>query len=309
MSSAEKNLVFVKHKKKNFSFIVCLLIEKTKELKESVKMTDANEKLVVVTGATGHVGSWIVKDLLDHGYRVRATVRNIKQSRYDFLKQMDKANRLELVEFDLVKDDAKSFASNVLKDDCELVIHTASPYFLSVKDATRDLVNPAVQGSLKVLEACSFPSSKVKRVIVTSSIAAITDSPKRDYVYTELDWNESSGLSRNPYYLSKAMSERKAHEWYRQKNPPFVLIFLNPSLCIGPQLNPGGAINTSNRIFLNCVDGYYPVSFAGAWPFVDVRDVAELHRIVLERTDIPHGRYIVHKQSLWMKVRDKCVLC
>ena len=67
-------------------------------------------------------------------------------------------------------------------------MHTASPYALIVNDSQKDLVDPAVRGTLTVLESCKkFPS--IKKVILTSSVAAITDSPISGKKYTENDWN------------------------------------------------------------------------------------------------------------------------
>ncbi len=86
-------------------------------------------------------------------------------------------------------------------------IHTASPYVLDVDDPQTDLVDPAVQGTRNVLEAAR--RGGVHRVVLTSSMAAITDEPGGDEVLTEDDWNEKSSLSRNPY-CSKTMAERKA---------------------------------------------------------------------------------------------------
>ena len=76
-------------------------------------------------------------------------------------------------------------------------MHTASPYSLSVDDPQRDLVEPAVSGTLNVLGACQR-SGTVRRVVLTSSMAAITDEPERDRVLTESDWNTKLSLDRTP---------------------------------------------------------------------------------------------------------------
>jgi len=80
--------------------------------------------LVLVTGATGFLGSHIVKQLLDAGYDVRGTVRNLKNaSKVEPLRQLPSRSRLELVEVDLMD---KDLWKSVVKD-CAYVIHTASP--------------------------------------------------------------------------------------------------------------------------------------------------------------------------------------
>lgn len=72
-------------------------------------------------------------------------------------------------------------------------MHTASLYSLDTKDPQKDLVEPALEGTRNVLGACKKAGS-VKRVVLTSSMAAITDEPESDHVLTENDWNEKSSL-------------------------------------------------------------------------------------------------------------------
>jgi dihydroflavonol-4-reductase len=167
------------------------------------------------------------------------------------------------------------------------VIHAASPYVLDVQDAQRDLVDPAVKGTLAMLQAAAG-SARVKRVVVTSSMAAVTDEPD-GRVLTENDWNEKSSLTRNPYYFSKAEAERAAWRFMAEQNPGFDLAVINPFIVVGPALN--AAINTSNQIFVDLAKGVYPAVMAIDWGFVDVRDVAEAHVRALIAPEAS-GRYI-----------------
>src|SRR5580692_5452091 len=112
--------------------------------------------------------------------------------------------RLELVEADLLR--PETFPAAVA--GCERVLHTASPYALDVKDPQRDLVDPAVQGTRNVLVACKAAGS-VRRVVLTSSMAAVTDEPESDHLLTESDWNTRSTLERNAYYYSKTLAEKE----------------------------------------------------------------------------------------------------
>jgi dihydroflavonol-4-reductase len=83
---------------------------------------------------------------------------------------------------------------------------------MTFDDAQKDLVDPAVKGTTNVLHTCAR-TPDLRRVVLTSSVAAITDSPKPEHTYTEADWNEESSLDRNPYYYSKAMAERAAWDF------------------------------------------------------------------------------------------------
>jgi dihydroflavonol-4-reductase len=254
---------------------------------------------VCVTGASGFIAAHIVRDLLAKGYCVRGTVRNPdRQADLAFLTGLPgAAERLELVKGDLL--DAKGWDAAVA--GCEYVIHTASPYQVHVKDPQRDLVDPAVRGTRHVLDACLWAG--VKRVVLTSSMAAITDEPDRRHVLTEADWNTKSTLDRNPYYYSKVLAEREAWKMVNDERAPFELVVINPYLVIGPSLSPGK--NYSTQIFVNLANGSYPAIPALSWGCVDVRDVSEAHIRAME-TPRASGRYICANEVL--SVRDIAAL-
>lgn len=241
---------------------------------------------VLVTGATGFIASRIVEQLLARGYRVRGTVRSLSNSTAlaPLAALPGAAERLELVVADLNTDDAFDAPAR----DCAFVIHAASPYVLSVTDPQKDLVDPAVEGTRRVLRACAM-SPSVSRVIVTSSMAAITDEPSSDHDLTEADWNTKSTLQRNPYYLSKTLAERAAWDFVEHEKPRFSLVVINPFMVIGPSLAP--SLNTSNQIFVDILKGAYPGIMRLAWGFTDVRDVADAHVRAME-TPSASGRYL-----------------
>jgi dihydroflavonol-4-reductase len=239
---------------------------------------------VCVTGATGFVASWLVKQLLERGVTVRGTVRRVASA--DHLRALPgAAERLELLEADLTV--PGSFEPAVR--GCAVVFHTASPYSIQVDDPQRDLVDPAVNGTLGVLRACAA-APEVLRVVLTSSMAAVTDEPDANRVLTEADWNEKSTLRRNPYYLSKTMAERAAWDFVERERPGFDLVALNPFVIMGPSLAPG--LNVSNQIIADLVNGVYPGILSMTWGIVDVRDVAQAHVRAAE-VQSARGRYLL----------------
>lgn len=250
---------------------------------------------VCVTGASGFVASQIVEDLLEKGYRVRGTVRRAPHTGgYDFLTQLEGASeRLELFQANLLE--PETFEAAV--EGCSYVMHTASPYQLTVEDPQRDLVDPAVRGTLGLLEAV-HKMGGAKRVILTSSMAAVTDEPDSDHVLTEEDWNEKSSLTRNPYYYSKTLAEKAGWEFVESEKPDFDLVVINPFLVIGPSLTP--ALNTSNKVLLDLLNGRTPALVKVAWGLVDVRDVAVAHRLALEN-EAASGRYLCANVTLKMR--------
>ncbi len=252
-------------------------------------------RTVALTGCAGFLASHIAARLLRDGFRVRGSVRSLeKQSGYAHLLRLEGAKeRLELFEADL--HDAAAFRK--LVDGADFVLHTASPYTLDVRDPERDLVRPAVDGTRHVLDACARAAS-VKRVVVTSSMAAITDEPDGARVLTEEDWNESSSLSRNPYYYSKTLAERAAWSFVEERKPSWDLVVVNPFLVIGPSLSPG--VNTSNQVFVDLLRGQYPGIMNLTWGFVDVRDAADAHVLAMTTNDA-HGRYVCAGETISMR--------
>lgn len=247
---------------------------------------------VFVSGATGFIASHLVEQLLDAGHRVRGSVRSLKDpAKVAHLRALAGADdRLELVEADLLAPDA--FGGRL--DGCDVVMHTASPYRLDVRDPQRDLVDPAVQGTRAMLEA-AFATPGIRRVVLTSSIAAITDQPDRGRVYDETDWNTTSSLQRNPYHYSKTLAERAAWQFVEERRPTWDLVVINPSVVIGPSMT--SALNTSNGIIAALLNGTYPVIFDLTWAMVDVRDVAAAHVRAME-TAAAAGRYVCSADSI-----------
>ncbi|MCC6927063.1 NAD-dependent epimerase/dehydratase family protein [Novosphingobium sp.] len=247
---------------------------------------------ILVSGASGFIASHTVAKLLRAGYSVRGTVRDPQKSAaVDFLRTLPGAERLELVAADL--SDENAFHAHAA--DVDFVLHMASPYVLDVENPQRDLVDPAVNGTLAMLEAAAA-STQVRRVVVTSSMAAITDEPD-GRILTEADWNTKSSLSRNPYYFSKVEAERAAWTFMERRNPDFDLISINPFMVAGPALN--SSINTTNQLFVDLAKGSYPALMALEWGFVDVRDVALAHIRAME-APAASGRYICAAENMNM---------
>ncbi len=241
-------------------------------------MTDG--KKVLVTGATGYVASWIVKRLLEEGHHVHATARNISQkNKTAHLQSLADSSPGEITFFeaDLLIDGDFGTAMK----DCEIVYHTASPFITVVKDAQKDLIDPALIGTRNVLhQASACPT--VKRVVLTSSCAAMyTDAIDcKKGPNGELDesiWNDTASINYQPYNYSKTLAEQAAWEIADAQNQ-WKLVCINPSLIFGPAMAPEFSKSESLAIFKQLADG----SLSTGVPRVgigitDVRDVAEAH--------------------------------
>lgn len=236
-------------------------------------------KPVLVTGATGYVAGWLVKKLLDEGITVHAAVRD--PNNLDKLKYL---NELAAKSSGAIK----YFKSELLQpgsyaeamEGCELVYHTASPFTLKVQDKQRDLVDPALNGTINILDTANKTIS-VKRIVVTSSCAAIygdnidvASAPNQ--TLTEDIWNTTSTVSHQAYSYSKVVAEQKAWEMQKAQDR-WDLVVVNPSFVIGPGINPHGT-SESFKIIKQMGDGTMkfgaPEFNIGA---VDVRDLAIAH--------------------------------
>ncbi|KAL8545145.1 hypothetical protein ACS0TY_005366 [Phlomoides rotata] len=244
-------------------------------------------KRVCVTGASGYVASWLVKYLLRHGYTVKASVRDPNDpKKTEHLLLLDGAKeRLKLFEADLLKEG--SF--DAIVDGCDGVFHTASPFFLATNDPQVELIDPALKGTLNVLQSCAKTPS-VKRVVLTSSIVAMfaNGKPRTPDVIVDESWWSDPEFCRQAqqwYMLSKTLAEDAAWKFVKEKNIDMVAI--NPAMVIGPMLQP--TLNTSSASILNLINGAetYPNVTSG---WIDVRDVANAHIMAFENPSAC-GRY------------------
>lgn len=244
------------------------------------------ESPVLVTGVTGFVAAEIVKQLLADGYRVRGTTRDVEGARrHGELTSLEGADeRLELVAADLKNPGA--FTEPMA--GCEYVIHVASPYTLEVEDPQRDLVDPAVNGTISILES-AVATPTVKRIVITSSFAAISSGP-RDEPYDESDWNNTSTLERGPYAFSKTMAERAAWDFMESSDRHFGLVVINPTGVIGPSVVD--RVNQTHEFMIGITNGQSPAIIDISFAVVDVGDVARAH---IKAMEIPSasGRYLV----------------
>lgn len=244
---------------------------------------------VLVTGATGFVAGHVIAELLDHDYAVRATVRDLSAT----AKRAHLEGRgVEFVVADLGSD--AGWAAAV--DGCAFVVHVASPFPSTPPREDRELVEPAVQGTLRVLRAAA--GAGVRRVVLTSSIAAVAHGHDSDEVRTEAHW---SVVDKVPaYQKSKTLAERAAWDFVRSlpADRGLELVAVNPGMILGPVLS--AETSTSHEPILRLLNRAVPGSVNTGWAPVDVRDLAVAHRLAMESPVAPGNRYILAGEPLWM---------
>ncbi|GAA5978589.1 hypothetical protein JCM11641_002780 [Rhodosporidiobolus odoratus] len=275
---------------------------------------------VLLTGASGFLAAHIAHQLLSRGFRVRGTVRSEAKGKYlDDLFQKDGLNRDHKWEWVIVEDVEQEGAFDEAVKGVDAVLHTASPFHFRVNDPHKDLINPAVNGTLSALKAAKKEKG-VKRVVITASFASVVSPYDPVYTFTEKDWNEYSpaqveqhGAQTEPgqsYRASKTLAERAAWKFIEQEKPGFDITTVNPPLIFGPIIHhceSADKLNTSVNNFYNFLLGTKSAEDAqtGFGSFVDVRDVAKIHIEALVTEEAGNERFLVsHSDSSYQPLLD-----
>ena len=225
-------------------------------------------------GGSGFIGCRCILQLLEAGYQVRTTVRNLKR---------EPDVRAMLKEGGAEPGDRLSFTAADLESDagwpdavagCEYVLHVASPFPEHVPKNDDELIVPARDGALRVLRAAR--DAGVKRVVMTSSFAAIGyGQPPQTAPFDETNWTDPEGDDVRAYVKSKTLAERAAWDFLAQEGGDLELSVVNPVGVFGPVL--GSDYSTSILLVQRLMDGALPGCPKLKFGIADVRDVADLH--------------------------------
>lgn len=244
---------------------------------------EKNGKKVLVTGATGHLGFTLVKELITRNYNVRAGVRNSHNTeRNNHLSNLD----VEIVDADLMKPETLRKAV----EGVDGIFQVAAVFALNAKDPQNDIIDPSVTGGLNVLKAAK--EEGVKRIVWTSSMAAVGMGTTSDKPFTEEDWYHQA---KNPYYYAKYKAEWEAWKFAESNN--LDLITINPGYIIGPNFYRH---TPTTKIFEDILFNRLPMIPPMRFNFVDVRDVALAHILAYEKKEAK-GRYICANDVITFK--------
>ncbi len=250
---------------------------------------------VLVTGGSGYIGGWCVIGLLQQGYNVRATVRNLAREgevRAALGKVVDPGNRLSFHAADLMADAGWDEATA----GCEYVLHVASPLGVAEPKDPNELIIPARDGAKRAISAAI--KAGVKRVVMTSSVAATHKPGAGDTLADETDWTDPSAPKTSAYTQSKTIAERAAWDLIKQSGGATTLATVNPSLVLGPVLSRdfSESVQVVERIVTGRVPGIPRLGFS----IVDVRDVADLHIRAMTDPKAAGERFVAAGAFAWM---------
>lgn len=236
--------------------------------------------MILVTGANGLVGSFLCKELVEKGYKVKALVR--KNSDTSFLKEI--ADKLEIHIGEL--NDVGSLIDAL--EGVECIVHTAAviSFWAKRKD---EMFQTNVEGTRNILNAAL--EKGVKKFIHISSIAAIGRKVS-DSVITETNTWEESALNTN-YAVTKHQAEL---EVFRAVEEGLHAVILNPSIILGPGLK-----GTSSVRLFEYVKQKNKFYTEGHLNFVDVRDVVSSIVFFIENQTQSGERFIVNAGTVRYK--------
>ena len=250
---------------------------------------------VLVTGATGYIGLHCVQQLLNQGYAVNGSVRS-PERKEEVFEALQKHNtpteNLNLFTFNLTEDDGWDEGM----EGCDYLLHVASP--IALENHNEDFfVKPAVAGVKRAFKYAK--KHNVKKVVLTSSVAAIFDTLEEKSDYDETDWSDPENPSISHYAKSKTLAEKAAWDFVDNEDNVFELAVINPALVIGPSLS--GDLGESNKAIAMVTTGKMPVAVPLQFGYVDVRDVAAAHLLAMQNSNSNGERFALAEKDLWYK--------
>jgi len=248
-------------------------------------------KKVLLTGVTGFLGSHTAIQLLNKGYEVIGTLRNMKRA--DEIKQIiakntDNIDKLYFAEADLMDENIW----DDLVSEVQNVIHIASPFPRELPKNEDELIKPAKAGTINILKAAS--KHGLRRVVLTSSSGAIAygkEKSNRKAMFDENHWTDVTNTKDStPYFRSKTIAEKAAWDFINNDTSGLELTTICPGAILGPILEKD--FGTSANIVIKAMDGSSPAIPKIGFDMVDVRSVADLHIRAMENPEAAGERFV-----------------
>ena len=251
---------------------------------------------VLVTGGSGYIGGWCVASLLQRGYVVRTTVRDLSKEsavRASLSKIIDPGNRLSFYAADLTADAGWDAAA----EGCDYVLHVASPLGVADPKDPNELIVPAREGAKRAVAAAI--KAGVKRVVLTSSVAAASRGVGgSDWISDETVWTDPKTPKLSVYAQSKTLAERAAWDLIHGSATDTTFATVNPALVLGPVTS--GDFSASVQVVERLLSGRVPGIPRLGFNVVDVRDVADLHIRAMIDPKAASERFIAAGHYAWM---------
>lgn len=251
-------------------------------------------KKVLVTGVSGYVGQHCAAELLKNGYAVKGSVRNLSKTdevTTGIKKVIDTKGNLEYCELNLLKDEGWEEAM----EDCDFVLHVASPFVIAEPKDENEMIKPAVEGTIRALKAAK--KAGIKKVVLTSSTVAMAGDKKKNHL-TQASWTNPETDKITAYMKSKTLAEKAAWDFYNNQDAEnkMELTVVNPGPIYGPTLT-GNLSGASMSMIKDIITGKVPMLPNAHYVMSDVRDIAKIHVEALENSESNGERFIVTSEK------------
>lgn len=258
-------------------------------------------KAIFVSGGTGYIAQQLIKLLISLDYKVITSVRSA--SKGDKLVENFNSPNLS---YEIIPSIEKQGAfDEALKKhrDVRTFVHTASPVSFNSNDPLNEVLLPAIDGTKFLIESTYINAPQIKKLVVTSSLAALANSEQNqdpNYVIDETCFNNATfehSLLKDSYWGSKALSEKVVWDFKREKYPNFEVTMIMPAYTIGPQ-----AFDSEIKSVLNAtaegINSLLKLGSKDSVPdfidsYIDVRDIAKAHLIAIENESTNNQRLFV----------------
>ncbi len=248
---------------------------------------------VFVSGGSGYIAGFLIRQLIDAGWMVHTSIRDLAKEGAVRASLSVENSKLKFFAADLTNDAgwAEAMAG------CSHVAHVASPLPTDAPKHEDELIVPARDGALRALKAAK--AAGVKRFVMTSSMAAIAyGHGGTKSVFTEADWTDPTSPDAYAYVRSKTIAERAARDWVAADGGDMEFCTVNPSLVLGPLQS--GDFSTSLEAIKKLLEGSMPGMPNLGFGIVDVRDVADMHVRCLTAPNMAGERFICSGPFLMM---------
>lgn len=264
-------------------------------------------KKVGIIGGAGFIGSYVTKQFLENGFKVKISATDISnKEKYAHLSALPHAENMELAPLDVQNiAQLKAFA-----EGCDILVHSGTPFQLEVEDLQRDLFDPTIKGTENFLRVVS-ETPTVKKVVIVASVAAHnTDFPMPApgfapaHVYTEKDKPYCSQESL-PYCQAKYHADQVVRKFMQENPAPgFDIVTVSPVGVMGNQLS-GREDSTSMGVQFLFKNKLAPNPFIQMiydqdvyWALVDVADIAEAIYKAATLNNL-HGKHYLLTSESW----------
>ena len=246
--------------------------------------------MILVTGGTGLVGSYLLYELTRKGHTVKALLRpgNRPYQTRKIFNCFSSGNEQLIDQVEWVEGDVLDpFSLNQAMQGVDYVYHCAAVISFNPREL-KQMIAVNVEGTANVVNACL--ENGIKKLCHVSSIASLGQAEKGEMIDENAKWKTSR--TNSGYAISKYGGER---EVWRGIEEGLNAVIVNPSIIIGAGCHP----KATNQLFHN-IENFIPFYTSGVNGYVDVRDVVNAMILLMEIT-ITGKRFVLNSENLSLR--------